>query len=516
MTVNRLLSMSHLGLNLLAGEHGLSRAISYAHVCELEDPRLWLEGGELILTTGLAVPPRARAQVAYLQRLYEAKASAVGIAAGMSAPPLSASLLRRANELGFPVLTVAYEVPFIAISRVVVASTHRELERRLLRTLQIFDTLRYGAFVGDSASELLAMLEDLCGYELVLTSQHQTPLAGRFPLLSSIVSPPEIAAKPLIELPEIDGRRGYVLSFTVAEGETGRLWAIEKEPGSGLGTVVLQHVATVAAVQFQSLLHERAAHYVLAREVLVDILGEQVTPEVVRRRVLLSHLQPEEPMVLCAIKVCVGDAAANFLQGIERYLHDYLWDVGVPSLVARFREMLWVLINHRQSRSFDGYLGRYLASEGCRVAVSSGFFLGEEASSARYQARRGLLEAQRLRQDVYYCEDEGSLLASPSWLPRESFELKAISQLLASIGSDARGRELKETLRQYLASGHRVDVTCRVLGIHRHTLANRLRRLESIMGRSVLDPDDVVDLWRALRAEEILARMTDGSGSDAI
>jgi len=62
LTVAALLETEHLGLGVEAGAAGLDRRITWAHVCELSDPRPWLDSGELIMTTGLANPRQAGAQ----------------------------------------------------------------------------------------------------------------------------------------------------------------------------------------------------------------------------------------------------------------------------------------------------------------------------------------------------------------------------------------------------------------------------------------------------------------------
>lgn len=64
MTVGELLAVPSADTRLIAGERGLGRLISWAHVCELAEPWDWFGENELLLTTGLGVPqaPTAQAQ----------------------------------------------------------------------------------------------------------------------------------------------------------------------------------------------------------------------------------------------------------------------------------------------------------------------------------------------------------------------------------------------------------------------------------------------------------------------
>ena len=49
-----------LDVRLVAGEAGLGNAVRWVHISELEDPTPWLSGGELLLTTGMALEDAGR------------------------------------------------------------------------------------------------------------------------------------------------------------------------------------------------------------------------------------------------------------------------------------------------------------------------------------------------------------------------------------------------------------------------------------------------------------------------
>lgn len=69
---------------------------------------------------------------------------------------------------------------------------------------------------------------------------------------------------------------------------------------------------------------------------------------------------------------------------------------------------------------------------------------------------------------------------------------------------DEHGRhgELTRTLEAYLAEHGTWGTTAARLGVHRQTLANRIRRIEELTGLSMSDPDDRTAAWLALRALE--------------
>ncbi len=95
---------------------------------------------------------------------------------------------------------------------------------------------------------------------------------------------------------------------------------------------------------------------------------------------------------------------------------------------------------------------------------------------------------------------------------RETRELRSfVSQALGGLEQRDHRGTLRRTLRAFLESGgSQVDASHR-LGIHRNTLAYRLRRIGELVGRDVADPGTWLTLHLALRASEIL----DVSSDDA-
>src|SRR5579883_2105451 len=104
-----------LELELASGERAASAPIRWVHVSELADPTPWLSGGELLLTTGMALLD-TDTQRAYVRRLVEHHLAGLGLGVGFTHPTLPAALLDEAAALDFPLFAVPYEMPFIAIT----------------------------------------------------------------------------------------------------------------------------------------------------------------------------------------------------------------------------------------------------------------------------------------------------------------------------------------------------------------------------------------------------------------
>jgi purine catabolism regulator len=126
---------------------------------------------------------------------------------------------------------------------------------------------------------------------------------------------------------------------------------------------------------------------------------------------------------------------------------------------------------------------------------------GPIAAAAAYkQAEQALSVARRRGR----CLVEHEELAAGSVLPLlgdDAVRAFADSLLRPLREHDATGRgDLVASLRAWLSRHGQWDAAAADLGVHRHTLRYRMRRVEEILGRSLDDPDVRMELWLALKA----------------
>lgn len=84
--------------------------------------------------------------------------------------------------------------------------------------------------------------------------------------------------------------------------------------------------------------------------------------------------------------------------------------------------------------------------------------------------------------------------------------------LLAPLETAAPSGDLVETLATWLDAGCSWDETSRRLGLHRHTVRNRLDKAMRLTGRRLDNADDRFDLWLAVRARRAAGDHTPGRG----
>jgi purine catabolism regulator len=132
LTVESLIE--ELGLELLSGEESARTHVRWVHSSELADPTPWLRGGELLLTTGIALdtPKRQRELIA---KLADHEIAGLGFGTGFSHQRVPAALLAAARERSFPVFEVPYELPFIAITERAFAQLVNERYEMLQRNM---------------------------------------------------------------------------------------------------------------------------------------------------------------------------------------------------------------------------------------------------------------------------------------------------------------------------------------------------------------------------------------------
>ena len=485
VTIRDLLANPRLGLSVRAGEAGLDRRVEWAYVSELEDPTPWIDGDVLILTTGMAIPQSPGRQRSYIRRLAERGLAGVAIARGMFAPPLSGQMRGEADARGIPVLEVAYEIPYLAIVREVVAANRKRSEQRLLANLKIFDILRLETKEGPDVSRLFGRLEELSGYDLYLSS-----LSGR-PLLEGVPPVPEDLRRALVDSLErtmpIAG--GYSVPIVLQGRTVGHLVAVERPGRTPLGLVAIEHMATIAALELVTLRRREEAIRREGTETLAEMLSGMLGVEAVKKRLSLAGFDLERTLLLAAVSGEAND---------DDELHRRFVELGVPHLLFHQRD-LYVLIPERPDA-----LGALSRVPGAVVGVSRPF---TAAPSLEVQQREAHWALRHARQRLLPIVEFSELHRQTSWLPPDPKALQAmVAEALGPVmeHDERHGGELLRSLHVLLERNGNVVETARALQVHRNTIAYRMTQIERLTGRDLHRLQDLTELWLAISAQEVV------------
>ena len=474
LTVRDIAALPGLELELTAGAAGADNRVRWVHVSELQDPTPWLEGGELLITTGLGVGQLSRPQREYVRRLahHGLAGLAFGVGFGWAEPP--EALADEADRLDFPLLTVPYEVPFIALTKAVSAHLANAQLARLERALEVHERLAQAVLEGRGTAALLAIVGDHAGCALALVDEAVRVVGERHSVRLA-------ACEHVLELP------------VVADGET---WSLRAgKPGDELSEydrLVLHHGQSALAFELSRRHAVSAAELRLAGDLLEDLEHDRLDEREIARRIAAFGLDPQRRYA--ALLAVAGDtppaedvraAAARVLDARgSRYL----------SASRRDRSSFLVAADSEE----DGLeIARELveAAPGTRVGVgrpASGTGLGRSLLEAR-----AALDA--VAGPVASYQDLGSLELLLS-LPGAALEA-FVARVLGPASTNAW---LLESLTALLDSGCRWSEAADRLGIHRHTLRYRMEQLRKQTGRHPDDPAQRMELWLAVKAQQAL------------
>jgi purine catabolism regulator len=474
LTVREISELPELGLLVAAGSDGLANDVRWLHVSELADPTAWLEGGELLLTTGLGVGDLATKQRSYVRRLADHGLAGLAFGLGLGFAEIPAAVVDEADRLEFPVLSVPYDVPFIAITKAAFRHLASEQLDQVTQALEVHERLAEAVLEGQGVPALLEILCDRLGCSLALVDE-----SGR--IVGERHGGGRLDFDGALELP------------VVAHGEIATLKATRGDRALGeYDRLVLHHGQTALAFELSRRRAVSAAELRLAGDLLEDLEHDRLDEREIARRIAAFGLDAGTSYAaLLALPQDSGSperlreavAAELDARGL-RYLSTARRDRAAFLLETADEEEALVLA--------DAVVA---AAPGARAGVgrpARGRALGRSLLEARaaLDAGGGAIASYR---------DLGSLELLLG-LPDASLE----AYVDRVLGDAASNRPLVESLTALLESGCRWSEAAERLGVHRHTLRYRMERLAEQTGRHPDEPQQRMELWLAIKAAQAL------------
>ncbi len=516
-TISDLVARAGLDLVLLAGERGSTAPIRWVHTSELADPAPWLSGGELLLTTGMGLTGGPELQGAYLKRLVSARVAGLGFGLGFGFDGVPEALVTPANECGFPILGVPYRTPFIAISEWVSARLAEDRLEEAQATVSVHERLAGLVAAGSGPADVLdevaaltggwAILFDLRGG--VIARAHGPDIAapddrrvfGTLPAVLLEVRGPTASS-------ELSPRGAQVGTAVMAgDRQEGILVFGQNRRLGPQDRIVVRHATTVLGL----LLSSRRAVIDAQRRVTGDIISEGFSgrlagSQLERRLELVGFrsgtevtamvLEPRDP---------VGD---DVLDASAAVVDDWLGlhcAAGVRTAVLGGR--IAVLVQHEAPAALaESLQGEFGANRQGHVRVGVGETVVAGSMRRSYLSALFALRAAPDERPVAGPRDLGSygfLMGTQSRVTLESFVQSVLGPLIRR--DLARSSDLVSSVRAYIEAGGRWEAGAALLGVHRHTLRYRVRQAEELLGRDLGVAENRLELWLALKAQEILS-----------
>ncbi|MGN6168876.1 MAG: PucR family transcriptional regulator [Solirubrobacteraceae bacterium] len=528
--------VQELKLPVHAGEDGLDLPVRWVHISELPDPTPWLSGGELLLTTGMQLK-NAESQRNFVERLAEHHLAGLGIGTGFRHQSVPEPLLETAAERAYPVIEVPYEVPFIAITEAAFTRLVNEHYAVLRRAIAAHERLERIVLSQRGLDALAAALASLIGGAVVVMGGRGERLVKR----TFRRSLPDTAlgelthelreratrreARPFVPSFGLDGDRGIALPVSADGGArpdeaAPEAWLIalkDTGPLSDFDRLTLRQAVTIVALE---LLRDRVAGETerrLAGDVLRAMASGELGGAELARRLEPFGLDREVASIVAA-----SDSVREGLEPVRAALAGVLREEAVPAIVAEVPSLACALVagmpesellevaQRLAPRLQDGLRGHVRVSVGRTVASGQARRSFHEAKCA--------LEAASLAPDgdggqngvggaptVASYKDLGSFQLLLSLQDDEALRLFCDSILGPIEASEGRyGGELMRSLEAFIECNGQWERAARRLYCHRHTLRYRVRRIESLTGRSLSSARDRIEFWLALRGRELV------------
>nr|WP_256128080.1 PucR family transcriptional regulator [Arthrobacter sp. SDTb3-6] len=160
-------------LSPATGHRVAQRRISGVHISELEDPTPYLEGGELLLTTGIPLSGPSANVAAYVRRLVHREVAALGLGLGAGLDEVPGELLEACRGDGLELLVVPAGTPFMNVSRAYWDLVAREGQADLTASLGTQTALARAATQPDALAQVIkALAQALGGWAAYLPADH--------------------------------------------------------------------------------------------------------------------------------------------------------------------------------------------------------------------------------------------------------------------------------------------------------------------------------------------------------
>ncbi len=487
---------------VLAGADRLDTPVRWVHVIELAEAGRLLRGGELVLSTGIALPPDPEGLGRYVAGLAAAGVSGLAVELGSRyVRALPAALVEAAAGHRLPLIMFERETQFIAITEAVhsriLAAQVAELSAAD-RVYQVFTDLALG---GASEQEVVDRTCELAGVPVILADLGHRVLAcagGGEPVAGLLAG---FAGKSRAVRAGFDRASGWLVR---AVDDWGRLVFVLSEEARPADEVLCERAASTLVLTRMAGDRRRGSAGSPARTAGAELLAAVAGPgyadwtdlhaRVTALGVPLTGHQLV-PVVLggtdagtgaladacaaCGVAAITGVLDGGAVAGLlalppgadaDAVLHELITALG--QVAAGTAGPAWTLSEVRE------------ALREARQAVGAAVTLGAGGPLVR-------LPDLGLGGLLYQLRDDPRVL---------SYAERQLAPLLT-----APGERLVDVLSVYLEAGGNKAVTAARAGLARPTLYARLRRIEQLLGASLESADVRLGLQVALLARRCAA-----------
>lgn len=476
LTVQALLEEIDLPIQVITGQEGLQRIISWAHTFETSEPWKWIQPGDLMMTTGLNLPKLPAEQHRWVVQLAKSGITALLIENLNDQLHISSQLLDAAESYSIPVLVTVQEIQFNAISHTVVESALRTRWERAETAQRLFSSYTNYLSRGFSHKDRLHMLCRILSAEVEIlhTETHES-----IATYSSNLKQESGDAWREVEISPTEFERLHIRSKRAELlGDADFMWHWTTLMSLELGFIRSQHN------------EKRQRSEVFFHELLEGTLSDSTLGA------LLPGLDTRNEMTVIAL-----GSSADSLHHIQK-IFDHIQFIPplrhIQYMVLQ-RDAILYLAAHRSE------VGEIVRSVTQHYELTVGLSQPVSASNPFRQA------ADQARRSLDFALETGTTTVDFDSYSRQRLgaELVEHNKMLIQTTlqplldqDNTRGSDLIATLRMFLANDLSHVHTAKQLRVHRQTLAYRLKTITQLTG---IDPQTTTGIVRFHNALNALA-----------
>jgi len=526
---------------VIAGNKGLHRPIRWVHILEEAENGHFLNGGELILATGLGFGQDANKRRSYLAELIQRKAVGVCIEIGTYVDEISPELRELADEHDFPVIVFHQPVRFVDITldlheRIVngqmaalrdLESYNRGLQKLSLQTQTIGKLIQHFHssverqtfyLPYDQPSNVIyfpaipaSQLRDMNG---MLQKHLLSSIDNGSPRMSNDISHSphwRILYQPIQMMGHILAYVGVFCEDVLEQGIDDFLLLKMDYTANALAQILMRKLFAEerALENEQKIVEEMLSGTNLSEEQLRSSLGIRLHQTWLYYAIVMQ-LEAEHKSVQEADDVTFPELFSLFRSILARYHYRVL-------LLDRGTRLYMVVISQKQSTHARLHLEKAIAEmkQACErlLQPTGNLLIGISLQASQFaQAIRHFQEAEQVLQ--YQVKDGSPFFADLgifrllAHIPQEQVLMPFITDYIGPLirYDQENGSQLLETLRCYLEQNMAKQETADRLYIHRQTLYHRLEKMKDLLGADFASPQHRLCLEIALRAYDSLTQ----------
>jgi purine catabolism regulator len=520
---------------VVAGSSGLDRRVRWVHVAEIADIAHLLRGGELVLTTGIALPDDPAALTRYIDELAETGVAGLVVELVRHwSEALPNAIVAAAERHTMPLVTLSRETRFVTVTEAVVGLIVDAQVAELRAAEQVHETFTALTVAGAEPSEVLQEVARASGLPVVLETLSHDVLAYD----TAGVDPSELLhdwarksrAVAVTERTSYHADAGWLVTVVGARGnDWGRLVLLCPDQPLHRQLVIVERAASALAVHRlvardrEGL--ERHAH----RTLLTELLASPTPPTdlIARATALGVPLQRRQLVGLSVRPITTTPTKPAPTMATAEVLRDLAEATALAARRARVAALVGVvddtsvrtLLSLTPQADPDNVLRRLTkeiraAAAAAPRALPVVVAVGGNVSTVA-DARRSLIEAAQVAQAAlrspdgraYHRLDDVRLRGLLHLLADDdrvaAFADRELGPLLARDAT--HGSRLLETLRHYCEHGGNKSAAAAAAHMSRTAYYQQLARIEQVLGVSLDDPESVLSLHVALLAMNVRA-----------